>query len=169
MPIAIIIIVALTVANNYLEHDVHKWRYDGECLECHSEHEYVDKVKLGLSIPPSKYHTEQFRQYTHGKHSSAQSCSTCHKQKDCLDCHNSLPDSHTQDFVKPAGIGLERHIMLAKMGISSCLTCHQNFLKDCTPCHTPSEVKPWEEEGKKSLMKWENMYSVFRFGEIQKK
>ncbi len=41
MPIAIIIVVALTVANDYLEHDVHKWRYNGECLECHSEHEYV--------------------------------------------------------------------------------------------------------------------------------
>ncbi len=156
----VVVIVVLSVANNYLKHDVHQWIHNGKCLECHSKHEYIDDVKLGLNIPPSKYHTEQFRKYTHGKKAflSIQSCSTCHEKNECLDCHNSLPDSHTRDFVKPDGVGMERHIMLAKLGISSCLTCHNSFINDCTSCHTPSEVKPWEEKGKASLIKWDSYW-----------
>jgi hypothetical protein len=149
--IAVLIIIAMAVSNTFLKNNVHEWRHDGKCMECHSQHvvngDRRENVKQGLLIPPPKSHTDQFRKYTHGRtqNFSYQRCSSCHLNNECKSCHNVLPESHTSDFIVPSGIGMERHIMLATINPSSCLTCHKSFVVQCTGCHTPAEVKPWEE------------------------
>ncbi len=72
-------------------------------------------ARRGWTIPPPESHTEQFRRYTHGKAEgfNAQRCAACHEQTECRACHDIMPESHTSDFVKPRGTGMERHIMLA--------------------------------------------------------
>jgi len=157
--IVALLIMLMTGANTLFKNDVHQWRYNGKCMDCHSQHSDSDNVKKGLVIPPPKSHTDQFRRYTHGKKKnfSYKRCSSCHLKSECSNCHNILPESHSSDFVKPSGIGMKRHIILATINPSSCLTCHKSFVSQCTNCHTVAEVKPWEEQGIKKLIKW-NMY-----------
>ncbi len=154
--ISVLIVIAMAIVNTYFENDVHEWRNDGKCMECHSKHSDSKNIKQGLVIPPPKSHTDQFRKYTHGriKNFSYQRCSSCHIQNECKSCHNILPESHSSDFAKPAGIGMERHIMLATINPSGCLTCHESFVAQCVSCHTPAEVKPWEEQARENLIEW---------------
>ncbi|MCW9047979.1 MAG: hypothetical protein OQK46_07860 [Gammaproteobacteria bacterium] len=146
-----LIILIMAISNSFFKNNVHEWRYDGKCKQCHSQHEHIkneiNDIKPALLIPPPKSHNEQFRRYTHGRteNFSYQRCASCHIKSECESCHNTLPESHTSDFVNPSGNGLERHIMLASINPSSCLTCHKSFVVACVECHTASEVKPWQE------------------------
>lgn len=153
--ISVLIIVVMAVSNTFLKNDVHEWRNDGKCMECHSKQSSGEKIKEGLVIPPPRSHTDQFRKYTHGRteNFSYQRCSSCHLKDECKSCHNVLPESHSRDFVAPAGSGLERHIMLATINPASCLTCHKSFVVQCVGCHTPAEVKPWEEQARREKSK----------------
>jgi hypothetical protein len=149
------VIVVMALANTALENDVHQWRHSGECLDCHSR-QSDSEPKPGWTITPPVSHSDQFRRYTHGKTESVsyQRCASCHRQQECRDCHNILPESHTTDFVKPRGQGMERHILLATIRPATCLTCHASFITRCVGCHTPAEVKPWEELGRKGVIDW---------------
>jgi len=153
--LASVVIVLMALANTWLENDVHEWRHAGECLDCHSK-QRDDDGKEGWTIPPPESHTEQFRRYTHGKAEgfNAQRCAACHEQTECRACHDIMPESHTSDFVKPRGTGMERHIMLATIRPATCLTCHESFLTQCVDCHTPAELRPWEEQGRKEAGEW---------------
>jgi len=157
--ITVLIIIVIAISNVFLKNNVHEWRNDGKCMECHSQHAGNDNerknVKAGLVIPPPKSHTYRFRKYTHGRTQgfSYQRCSSCHLNNECKSCHNILPESHTGDFVAPSGIGMERHIMLATINLSSCLTCHKSFVVQCTGCHTPAEVELWEEQARRNKSK----------------
>jgi hypothetical protein len=151
-----VVIVLMALANTVFEHDVHAWRYAGECLDCHSRQGDVE-LKPGWTITPPESHNAQFRRYTHGKGDglSYRRCASCHRQEECRDCHNILPESHTNDFVNPRGIGMERHIMLATIRPATCLICHESFVSQCVTCHTPAEVKPWEEQAHREMSDWE--------------
>ncbi len=160
----LISIVIMAISNNFIKNNVHEWRNDGKCMQCHSQHEHIKNgvkdIKQGLLIPPPKSHNEQFRRYTHGrtKNFSYQRCASCHLKTECESCHNTIPESHSSDFINPSGNGLERHIMLASINPSSCLTCHKSFVVECVECHTAAEVKPWQEAGK--IMPHEKMQSA---------
>lgn len=143
-------IVMMALANTLLENDVHEWRHAGECLECHSRQGDID-LKDVWTIPPPTSHSDQFRRYTHGRVEdfSYQRCAACHRQSECADCHAHMPESHTADFVKPHGLGMERHILLATIRPATCLTCHASFVTDCVVCHTAAELRPWQEQANK--------------------
>lgn len=145
--------------------DVHQLREKGNCIECHTSTEQFGTVspeKNGITSLPTKYHTKQFRLYTHGRtksHSSA-SCFSCHRKNSCNSCHNQMPDTHTSDFVNPTGRGkgMEMHIMIGRIRPSSCLICHNSFKNECTNCHTLQEVSPWQVKGQQQLKKWERIH-----------
>ncbi len=142
--------------------DVHQWRLEGRCRDCHAGHEYVkDRPEDGAVIPPARYHSERFRRLTHGRGEGFGShrCSACHQAQDCIACHAHPPRSHSRDFMAPTGRspGSLRHIALARAGISGCLTCHRSFYRDCTRCHTPDEVRPWQSEAGERLMRWRDL------------
>lgn len=150
-------IVIMAISNTFIKNNVHEWRNDGKCMQCHSQHDNIknaiNDIKPGLLIPPPKSHDDQFRRYTHGRTNnfSYPRCASCHLKTECDACHNVLPESHTSDFVKPSGNGMERHIMLASINPSSCLTCHKSFLVECVECHTAEEVKPWQRDAQQML------------------
>ncbi len=147
--------VVMALANTQLQHDVHEWRHDGACLDCHSRQGDVE-LKSGWSIPPPSSHSEQFRRYTHGKlDKQFQQCAACHRQTECQSCHDRAPESHTVDFMQPHGIGMERHILLATIRPATCLTCHDAFVTQCASCHTAAELRPWEQQARQQGMNWE--------------
>jgi len=152
--ISVAIITVMVMANSFINNDVHQWRNDGKCKQCHVLHSSNNNIKDQLVIPAPNSHSDQFRKYTHGrsKNFSYRRCSSCHLKTECQACHNILPESHSRDFVKPAGIGMERHIMLASINPASCLTCHKSFAVECVNCHTPAEVKPWEQQARKKVI-----------------
>ena len=49
---------------------------------------------------------------------------------------------------------MERHIMLATIRPATCLTCHESFASQCVACHTPAEVRPWEELAAREMFDW---------------
>lgn len=105
------------------------------------------------------YHSAQFRNATHGRSPSLapNKCYGCHEIQTCQACHRHKPVSHTESFVNPAhtnGTGFTRHLLMGRLRPSSCLICHQNFVSECTPCHTPSEVTVWEERALTELAPW---------------
>lgn len=147
--------------------DVHEWRTEGECADCHSEHEHVENAvdfNTTLAIPSAESHSEQFLRYTHGKgkNSGSHSCQSCHASSSCQNCHGILPEGHTTDFFEPTGnsIGSKRHALLGKTNVTSCLTCHRSFVEECTQCHTTQEVMPWQEEAEKSLDRWSEILEL---------
>lgn len=145
-----LLVVALALANTLWENDVHEWRHAGACLDCHSKQNDID-LKEGWTIPPPQSHDERFRRYTHGRGTgfSVQRCAACHRANECSDCHAQLPESHTADFVRPHGIGMERHILLATIRPATCLACHESFVHACVGCHTAAEVSPWEQQARR--------------------
>lgn len=147
--------------------DVHQWRADGECADCHSEHEYVtDKVDFSLTsaIPAPESHTDKFKYFNHGKGEKVgdHSCSSCHKPDACKSCHAIKPETHTRDFLEPTGesVGSLRHIALGKTNPAGCLACHQSFVTECTGCHAVSEVKPWQLKSSDRLSRWHKMLNI---------
>ncbi len=153
-----------TKASLHAWENVHEWRADGECADCHSKLEHVEQMvdfKHTLPIPAAKTHTEQFRRFTHGKGEkfSANSCKSCHEPDTCSTCHAILPETHTSDFIEPTGhsLGSLRHGMLAKTSPESCFACHRSFTEACTTCHTPGEVLPWQRDAAKSNSHWNQM------------
>ncbi len=144
--------------------DMHDWKIEGKCIECHKSHYYVDSktVKEGWNIPPSKYHTEEFSQFSHGRLEGTTSsrCYSCHKKSSCEACHNKPPSSHTLEFINPKSdsSGMEHHIMLGRMRPSSCLVCHKSFSSACTKCHTSEKAASWQEEAEKILSKWTDLH-----------
>ncbi len=142
---AALITVILALANTWFENDVHAWRHAGACLDCHAKQGDAEP-KDGWTITPPDSHSEQFRRYTHGRGEgfSYRRCAACHREQECGDCHARLPESHTTDFVRPRGSGMERHILLATIRPATCLACHASFAADCVDCHTASELQPWQ-------------------------
>ncbi len=145
--------------------DVHKWRKSGDCIDCHasniSDGDLSDFDK-GVTIYSASYHTEEFKKFTHGHTPdvATESCLSCHEQKSCVTCHTQMPSTHTSDFTHPGGDGdgMQLHIMLGRMRPSSCLTCHNSFVDDCTGCHTVSECEKWMIEGEEDLGKWGDIF-----------
>ncbi len=135
----------------------HEWRKQGKCLDCHSQEE------LAIMASP-KYHTVQFRRYTHGRISELTSvkCYACHEIDTCQNCHNRMPESHTAGFVHFNASknleGIERHILLGRIRPSSCLICH-TFVSTCTKCHTFVEVSSWEKDAKIELLRWKELHA----------
>jgi len=147
--------------------DVHQWRAEGKCSDCHLQHEYVKESAAYadvVTIPAAKTHSEQFRRFTHGKdkNSSSHNCQSCHKADSCQSCHAILPESHSSDFVKPTGqsAGSLRHVILAKSSPASCLACHTSFVDNCTACHAQEEIMAWQTEAARPLARWNEMLEL---------
>lgn len=146
--------------------NVHEWRKRKECLECHLSHtglKYANRDLDGVLIPPTNYHTEQFRRYTHGRTAeyTPASCFTCHEQATCHSCHNIIPENHTAGFTEPVGdsVGMQQHILLGRIRPSACLACHKSFVSQCTGCHTADETIKWENKGQRELYRWKELYT----------
>ena len=145
--------------------EVHKWRKRGECIDCHSEitmNANLMDVEKGVTIFPTSFHTEEFKKFTHGHTENVvtESCLSCHEQKTCVSCHSQMPPTHTSGFTHPGGDGegMKLHILLGRMRPSSCLTCHNSFVDDCTECHTITESEKWTIEGEKDLGQWSDIF-----------
>ncbi len=151
-----LIAMLLSIIDHKLNTDVHTHRLNQECIECHNNHDYITDVKPMASIPPPRNHTEQFRAYTHGKTAGngLWNCIGCHKKQECIDCHNRPPTSHTANFIHPKGLGLERHVMLGRTGISSCQTCHIQMQNECISCHSTTIIEHWINSNQ-PLFNWE--------------
>lgn len=145
-----LLVLLLALMNTTWESDVHAWRHEGRCLDCHAKNSDIE-VKNGWTITPPASHNEQFRHYTHGRGGdfNYQRCASCHQQKECSACHAQPPESHTTDFIEPRGTGMERHILLGSVRPATCLTCHEPFTRQCVGCHTPAEVQPWQERAQR--------------------
>jgi hypothetical protein len=146
---------------------VHKSRVEGECADCHSGLDYVEKkVVPGKTrmIPPPKNHTDKFVRFTHGKTRSleSQSCSACHQKQECVNCHASLPESHSSDFVSPYSDtdGAQRHIALGRADITSCFACHRNFSQECSTCHEYGETRQWQSTSEEALQRWKTILDM---------
>jgi len=141
--------------------DVHQWREQGKCLDCHTSTENFSKTNLNLDHSinlPTKYHTDKFRKFTHGRTISVnpQSCLSCHRKNTCNTCHAQMPDTHTSRFTNPTGSGdgIKYHVVIGKIRPSSCLICHKSFKNDCTSCHTLNEILPWQKKALIQLKNW---------------
>ena len=137
----------------------HEWRKQGKCLDCHRD------SAQGHTMRPPDYHTEQFRDATHGRTPTLtpSKCYGCHEIQTCQACHRRKPATHTESFIHPDqtnGEGLTRHLLMGRLRPSACLVCHQSFVSECTPCHTPSEVTPWEEQALSQLVPWKILRHV---------
>jgi len=118
---------------------------DAKCSTCH-----VDLASYPLVPLTQVSHAGDFlRRHASVARSSEQSCSTCHEQNFCLDCHAKTamvpietklvdrPDRrfiHRQDF-------LGRHAVEARADPASCQRCHSTTQGgSCETCHEHSHV-----------------------------
>ncbi|MCY9864941.1 hypothetical protein OTK49_20715 [Vibrio coralliirubri] len=145
--LSFIAITALTLGAGYLDtftdSDVHHSLDSRECLDCHASHDgYDGKAKIN----PSKLHDDIFKKYDHGSYAYDDmfNCTSCHTQKECVDCHIKKPESHTNDFTIPVGDGIHKHALLSSINMDSCVACHQPTInQDCGSCHTVTEMDEW--------------------------
>jgi len=117
---------------------------NGQCVSCH-----VDLRKFPLKPVSLFSHQGNFVR-THGAmaRSTAESCSQCHDQTFCADCHArtvavpvevKFPENVLSDFIH-RGDYLSRHAIEARADEGLCRRCHgQPF---CDACHTASNLTP---------------------------
>lgn len=149
LTLMLLAISTVTIGAGYLDtlkvSDVHETLNSSDCLSCHAEQSnYNGKSKINAS----KLHDEVFRKYDHGSHAYTDlfTCTSCHTQKECIDCHSQKPESHTNNFIKPVGDGIQKHAFLSSMNTDSCVACHKPTIQqDCGSCHTVREVDSWIE------------------------
>ena len=77
---------------------------------------------------------------------SINECSTCHKQKFCIDCHGGVPMPHPADFK-------DKHGALGKAEPKSCAKCHGSGGEGCNSCHHGTAINykystatPWRTQ-----------------------
>lgn len=141
--------------------NVHDWRKLGKCIECHAQRnkqEVAAGNPEGKLITPAKYHTEEFRRYTHGRTANLQpqNCASCHERSACDACHARMPESHVSDFTKPRGDtpGAQAHALYGRERPSSCLVCHKSFVTGCTGCHGARELIETQQRARAMLGPW---------------
>ncbi|MGD0092052.1 MAG: cytochrome c3 family protein [Planctomycetota bacterium] len=122
-----------------------------DCLSCHAKVGVGAGAKDNCKLchtnvskewrPPS--HNKNWKEL-HGRysgfvrHSTSQSCSLCHTDKSCTECHRvSQPKSHTNYW------RLRGHGLTADMDRSSCKACHTEAT--CIRCH--QSVPPQSHRG----------------------
>jgi len=139
----------------------HIWWQEGRCNECHQPEKSGELLRSeGISRQPRSHHDPFWRE-KHGRSelSSEARCFICHTVDTCQTCHNHPPETHTREFLHPAGNSTEalRHIVLARARPSSCLVCHQEFVSTCSKCHGSNEVFEWYESGEADLDRWPSL------------
>lgn len=119
-----------------------------ECLSCHAEssvdpscatcHREIDENWL----PPNHdagWMTLHGRVVRHGDPQEfTETCSFCHQESTCVDCHLSEPPRSHTHFWKQRGHGIE-----ARIDRSTCATCHTP--DSCDRCH--QETAPISHRG----------------------
>lgn len=101
---------------------------DGRCTSCHA----TDAPRV---------HSAEFVTRGHGTaaHLNATTCTACHAQRSCDDCHadkRSAPRDHTPEFRAVRGEGRARHIASARARSASCAACHAaRYGVTCGRCH----------------------------------
>ncbi|MCO4780857.1 MAG: hypothetical protein KC646_00930 [Candidatus Cloacimonetes bacterium] len=141
----------LSQAQNY-------WN-NSQCMECHQ-----DKTSLNNFNKKEhpKFHSDLFVEYTHGKleTNSPQKCLNCHKAQSCKDCHSTAPKNHTQLFKSPQlnHFASNQHILLGRMNKQSCLSCHQNYVAQCSNCHEIKELQQWRKQFESTKNTWSYLF-----------
>ena len=117
---------------------------DARCNTCHT-----DLKKYPLQPVAELSHQGDFlRRHATVARASSQSCSTCHEQNFCLDCHAKtamtpievqLPDRPDRRFIHWNDF-LSRHPIEARADPASCNRCHTP--STCETCHVNQNVSP---------------------------
>ncbi len=91
-----------------------------ECITCH--------VDMDPGIPPASHDVAWTKRHGRFSMQDDASCSVCHTQDSCMDCHNVMqPVSHNTMF------RTRTHGTLAAWNRDSCQVCHEE--DSCTSCH----------------------------------
>ena len=116
----------------------------GRCTPCHTDLKQYDK-------PVKDYSHEADFLETHGKWAlaSVASCSSCHDQTMCAQCHTAttrpmppsiqFPEKVTADFIH-RGDWISRHAIEQRADPTSCTKCHGTGY--CQSCHAFQGVAP---------------------------
>ncbi|MAG92405.1 MAG: hypothetical protein CMJ48_01455 [Planctomycetaceae bacterium] len=146
--------------------DPHLWWTQGRCKDCHRPLKDGETIGVGKAGErPSSHKEEHWREF-HGRAtgSSESRCYVCHSSNTCRDCHDHPPTTHTKEFKRPSGDGVDaaRHTLLGRMRPSSCLVCHGSFVTMCTKCHAPGEVQEWQDRALSDLDHWPTLLDSLR-------
>ncbi len=97
-----------------------------ECSTCH--------VDMDPMIAPASHDMAWHRRHGQFAMQPDASCSVCHTQDNCMDCHSVMqPASHNNIF------RTRTHGIIAATDRNSCMVCH---LEDsCTSCHTSTRPR----------------------------
>lgn len=127
----------------------HKYMLSAEaCMDCHAKRELSADCSTchksyGQTLKPDSHKADWLVQHgveslLTGKNEHGKSCSTCHTENDCMECHTTQsPRDHT-NFWRQQGHGIE-----AGMNRERCLACHQQ--DSCVRCH--DETAPRNHRG----------------------
>jgi hypothetical protein len=129
----------------------HKQQFaSGTCDNCHK-----DLQRFSLKPITSYAHDEGFlKNHASSARASGQSCTQCHDQSFCTDCHTGtgggridarLPDRVDRQFIHFADY-LSRHSTEARADASTCQQCHGQ--SSCQSCHLEQNLTP---EGKNAM------------------
>ncbi len=139
----------------------HQWWQRGKCAECHREPLESEAGDIHIAGKAPKSHSEPCWRETHGRaeFASEARCHVCHTTDSCKSCHEHRPATHTAEFLHPSSDNLDanRHIMLARLSMSSCLVCHQSLVSSCGECHAPGETHTWQNEATRELKRWPSL------------
>ncbi|MCC6996972.1 MAG: hypothetical protein IT370_20330 [Deltaproteobacteria bacterium] len=116
----------------------------GACVRCHSD---LSRYPL-KPVSAFSHQGNYVRQHGPAARSSADSCTKCHEQTFCADCHARtapvpielrFPEKVLRDFIHRADYRT-RHTLEARAEPALCNRCHgQSF---CTSCHTAQNLTP---------------------------
>ncbi len=109
-----------------------------DCTTCH--------VDMDPAIAPATHDMVWSRRHGQFAMQSDASCSVCHTQDSCSDCHSVMqPSSHNNMF------RMKTHGAMAAWSRESCQVCHT--VDSCTSCHATTRPKShnarWAAPGKK--------------------
>jgi len=117
----------------------HKEQFDnGQCIACH-----IDLERFPLSPTTFYNHRPNFtRQHVQIARSASASCTACHAQTFCADCHAARTRPMPPEWIQPDrpdrnwihwGDYLSKHTVEARANPAACQKCHT--ISFCTDCH----------------------------------
>ena len=130
------------------------------CLSCHQhEEQFAQSACASCHVDLKKYPLQPLSELSHQgdflrRHATAAraegaSCSACHEQNMCLDCHartamvsinTALPDRPDRSFIHRNDF-FSRHQLDAKEDPASCVRCHgAGATSSCATCHKAQNI-----------------------------
>ena len=125
----------------------HQQQYaNGQCDVCHRD---LLSIPLKPTSPPFSHQADFTRAHPPIARASAASCTLCHQQRFCADCHAAMTAPMRIEAVKPDAVDknfihwgdyLTRHSVEARGNESRCQTCH--VVTFCEQCHRAAQLTP---------------------------